>query len=390
MVYTYGAIDIIVKSRALNRVYNGAKRAGKNEGIRSGFYDAELVCFPLGMDPMSACAEAQRLSKLYGFSLPSNNSADNSDSVIVEGFGGPTTECNWIEEITHGVYQMKSNITEWDSEKWLKDFKAASSRGDTHPARRAVFKYTQEISEKGEYIKKGKKITISDPDKSIVYDSKINLPDDVESSSQKTVFEVVNEDCLAVARKLKDENPLVLNMASRRTPGGGVVNGAGAQEECLFRSSNYYKSLYQADDKYPMDRDFGGIYTSNVTVFRDLENKGYGLLDEPFKTNFVAVAAIRNPDLTSSGHLTAEMKKGVRNKIQTILDIAVLHGHKTLILSAFGCGAFHNPPEDIAVIFKEFLEKDPYVHFFNKVVFAIKSDHNDKQNHNFTTFNTCF
>jgi len=30
----------------------------------------------------------------------------------------------------------------------------------------------------------------------------------------------------------------VLNMASPKRPGGGVVNGARAQEECLFRCSN--------------------------------------------------------------------------------------------------------------------------------------------------------
>ena len=124
---------------------------------------------------------------------------------------------------------------------------------------------------------------------------------------------VVNKDCLAFAHELHTQDSTddlcVLNMASARNPGGGVYNGAGAQEEYLFRCSDYFRFLFQyADPKsfdcekeygiphhsthtYPLKKNFGGVYSHGVTIFRDVEAKGYALLDQPWQANFVAVAA---------------------------------------------------------------------------------------------------
>lgn len=390
MVHSYGFIDLIVKSAALEKNYGGAKAVGKQEGIRQGYFDSELICFPLGMNPFDAENEAKRLSSRYHFSLPANGSANNADSVVIEMESGPTTECNWLERIKIGSFQLRSYEGAWNPEKWLQDFNDAALKRNTRPVRVQVYKNTQKISEQGKYTINGKEVNLEVPGESTVYEKEIVLPADIEKNSTNTIFEVVNEDCLETARRLQNENPLLLNMANRQTPGGGVVGGAGAQEECLFRSSNYFQTLYEVGYAYPMNRDFGGIYSPDVTVFRDLESNGYALLEEPFKVSFVAVSAINNPALTSDGHLTKPMEIGTINKIKTILNIAVLHGHKTLILSALGCGAFHNPPEDIACLFKKLLQEEPYYHYFEKVVFAIKKDHNDIRNSNFKAFEECF
>ena len=42
-----------------------------------------------------------------------------------------------------------------------------------------------------------------------------------------------------------------LNMASHKRPGGGVENGARAQEECLFRCSNLFDVV--SKDFYPLN-----------------------------------------------------------------------------------------------------------------------------------------
>ncbi len=88
--------------------------------------------------------------------------------------------------------------------------------------------------------------------------------------------------------------------------GGVYRHGAGAQEENLFRRSNYYQSL--EDPKkidagrrwgYPL-RDFSGVYSPSVRVFRAAESKGYEFLPEPVALDFIAVAAYSHPQLVTA------------------------------------------------------------------------------------------
>lgn len=218
--------------------------------------------------------------------------------------------------------------------------------------------------------------------------------------------EVRKGDCLVIARDLIDKEGVaevcVLNMANRQTPGGGVYSGAGAQEEHLFRSSDYFRSLYQyapfagqygvahAPESYPLDRNFGGAFSRAVTVFRGPEAEGYPLLEHPWQCNFVAVPAIPRPDTfldaTGEERLTPPMADGTRNKIRTILRIARENGQRVLVLGAFGCGAFRNPPRHVAELFKEIIDSAEFASAFDRIVFAIKPDHNDQRGNNFLNF----
>ena len=196
-------------------------------------------------------------------------------------------------------------------------------------------------------------------------------------------------DCLEAAFALQRETggkTAVLNLANRQNPGGGVYTGSGAQEESLFLRSNYYASLYpyaayandydlpQAEQQYPLDRNFGGVWSEGVTVFRGRELEGYPLLDEPWQTNFIAVPALNHPKtVTVNGEqrLPPELEKAALNKIRTVLNIAAEHGVTDLVLGAMGCGAFHNPPRHIAELFRQALDEAPYKGRFRRVVFAI-------------------
>ena len=123
---------------------------------------------------------------------------------------------------------------------------------------------------------------------------------------QKTIIEVLNSDSLLAGKKLIDEgfHPAVLNFANRQTAGGGVLGGAGAQEENIFRRSDLALSLYQfhpiglefkipqREEQYPMDRTTGGAYSPCVTVFRGPEQEGYPLLSHPYQLGIVTVAAM--------------------------------------------------------------------------------------------------
>lgn len=282
-------------------------------------------------------------------------------------------------------------MDKWNAEEWKRQFKIASSTFDSdklYELRQDVIWHTKEISNQHTYEINGMTVNLESPLQSTVYSEEIHLTEaDIQDGEGPVEIQVINKDCLEVAREYADKKPLVLNMANRQTPGGGVEYGAGAQEECLFRSSNYFQALYPLKNSYPMERNYGGIYSPDVTIFRGLEDDGYPLLEIPFKVNFVAVAAVNRPRLTPWGTFTPEIRKATENKIRTVLNIAVLQKQKFLILSALGCGAFKNPPEEVARIFKEQLNQEPYRSYFETVIFAIKPNHRDTDNYNFKTFN---
>lgn len=104
------------------------------------------------------------------------------------------------------------------------------------------FRNTVDIVNQGGYVtENGKCYSFPDDSdmmsKTVFYEREICL---AVQSSYQTVVEVQNIDCLYAGVQLKEQgyNPAILNMASRRNPGGGVATGAGAQEETLFRRTN--------------------------------------------------------------------------------------------------------------------------------------------------------
>jgi uncharacterized protein (TIGR02452 family) len=54
-----------------------------------------------------------------------------------------------------------------------------------------------------------------------------------------------------------------------------------------------------------------------------------------------------------------------------MFDIALENGNDSLVLSAFGCGAYGTPPKEMARLFHEVIESERYKNTFKKIVFAI-------------------
>lgn len=181
----------------------------------------------------------------------------------------------------------------------------------------------------------------------------------------KTFVGVYNADTFDIAKGAITSglNPLILNMANHITPGGGVRNGACAQEECLFRRSNYFATLTK--ELYPL-KDDEIIYSPNITVFKGSEYKTC----TPWKCSCMASAALRRTSAHSDKYTDTEYTSMLL-KIKMMFRLAVLNGHDSLVLGAFGCGAFHNPPAEVCNIFEEvILEYDGY---FKEIIFAVMS-----------------
>ena len=190
-----------------------------------------------------------------------------------------------------------------------------------------------------------------------------------------------------------------MNLASAKKPGGGYRDGLGAQEESLCRSSNLSLSLYQYGDPkyiyiresgvpskaigYPLDRNFGGIYTPNATFFRNNKSKFFTIRDTAFKCDIITVAALSfngRADFSgvdeliyrsSDGGFTPDGEEIMLNKIRTIFRMGVEHNRDALVLGAFGCGAYRLPAKEVARLFRVVMGEPEFTNKFRLIVFAI-------------------
>ena len=269
-----------------------------------------------------------------------------------------------------------------------------------------VFQQTIDIVQEGSYTSEnGEEVELLDNEPMLKGSRFYTKPLDASSvptlsEECKTKIIVRNDDSIHCGHALQQEgyNPVVLNLASRRNPGGGVKNGSRAQEESLFRSTNLFLSMYRyaeyAEDygleksrfQYPMPVRFGGIYVPKATVFRAGAKDDFALLDTPYYMSFVAVAAINHPELDANGNICQEDVNLTKNKMRTMLRIGLLNEHDSIVLGAFGCGAFHNPPKHIARLFHEVIDEKEFKDKYKLIAFAILEDHNSPRGGNLQPF----
>ncbi|MBI2706810.1 MAG: TIGR02452 family protein [Proteobacteria bacterium] len=195
----------------------------------------------------------------------------------------------------------------------------------------------------------------------------------------KTVIQVLNKGTLETMLDsiAMGENPVALNFASQTSPNGGVgADNGGAQEEKISHLTNYYQSLNPKDNPYLQTTlpvynlgEFGTVYSPDVLLIRQKENDRFFFIPPVKGLNFIACAAynLNSPSSPREGaYLT-----GMTHKIRNVLRTAMIHGHSTVILGAWGCGAFANRPDVVALLFQGVLAEPEFLGAFKKVYFSI-------------------
>lgn len=200
--------------------------------------------------------------------------------------------------------------------------------------------------------------------------------------SYSTAIEVRKISTLQAGKQLQEAglNPVALNFASAKNPGGGFLTGARAQEESLCRASGLFACLNK-QPYYNHHRQLGGgfytdyaLYSPDVPVWRD-ENEN--LLDETWPLSFITMAA---PNYRAHGFDPATKPKllaAFEERIRKVLLIALAHDHPSLVLGAWGCGAFGNDSQDVAPIFAKQLHGE-FSGSFQHIIFAILDGSEDK------------
>ena len=185
---------------------------------------------------------------------------------------------------------------------------------------------------------------------------------------------VTTEDSFSAAERF--ERPFVMNFANAHNAGGGFRLGANAQEEALCRCSTLYASITSDEAKemyrYNNTHISAGesdymIYSPDVCVFRDHSCQ---LTEKPFMASVITVPAPnrRGAAVFASSKKIAEAMTG---RIRILLAAAAKHGHRNIILGAWGCGAFGNKPDDVSGYFRKVLIDEGYGKLFDNVCFAV-------------------
>lgn len=292
---------------------------------------------------------------------------------------------------------------DWDVEK-VKDQIAHCGRYGAKRVMEAVYRNNIKVFQHWGYrLPEGRLVGLGDrnalPVGTKVYARAFDV-NDVPVQAKSTKTGCVNADCVDVAKALLDAGyrPAILNLASRRRPDGGYDKGMGAQEETLCRLSMLSQLLYQYYDPkykcvqeaevphrfnaYPLDVDFGGIYSPGVVFFRRNQRDGCAFREAPFACGEITVAALgfREPNnycneerqyLAPDGGFTPQGDAIQLNKIRTIYRLALKSGHDSVVLGAFGCGVNKLPSGAFADLFGRVIDEPEFNGKLCAVVFAI-------------------
>jgi uncharacterized protein (TIGR02452 family) len=188
--------------------------------------------------------------------------------------------------------------------------------------------------------------------------------------------EVTNETTTAALRRLYAagvEDALALNFASARNVGGGFLGGARAQEEDLCRTSALFPCLETQPTYYAANRAHRSclytdhaIYSPRVPFFRD---DALALQPTLAFASVLTMPAPNAAELTRNPGAAQALEETFRARARAVVRMAASRGHRTLLLGAWGCGAFRNSPVLAADAFARALADTAQA--FDLVLFAV-------------------
>lgn len=182
---------------------------------------------------------------------------------------------------------------------------------------------------------------------------------EVSLEPQRTIAALAGE-----KDKYPDARVCLLNFANGTHPGGGWDSGANAQEETLCRASTLIRGLelqpsYYRENKENHRRYNNSIgthnllYSHNVHFFKNDDGED---LDTVYISDVLTLAA---PNLGWNRPASVQDPQAyfklIRNRLLGMTAILNQMNLDTVILGAWGCGAFKNDPEITARAFREIL-----------------------------------
>jgi|694.fasta_scaffold05726_8 uncharacterized protein (TIGR02452 family) len=222
----------------------------------------------------------------------------------------------------------------------------------------------------------------------------------VEPKYEEQKIFVVQEDAFETAAKYVQtgEKVAVLSYAGQETPGGGAieVGSYGFEEDFCYRSDliGFMKKQFKIQKRFDQNNpSFYPVYdhlihTPDITLFRRGADQAYELM-EPVKVGAITCGVPQSmirPKLKGVGtgdisYANEEDAHAMKTRIQNVLKTAYDMNYDTVILGAYGCGAYGNPPQAVAKICKDVIDEF-FQGAFKNIVFAIIDDLHSGHDHN--------
>lgn len=263
-----------------------------------------------------------------------------------------------------------------------------------------VFRDTEEMLETDETLRRA---ALLSKRATVFYPEQIAIPVPC-NPGYDTAVTLSHDRTFAAAMRLRREYPdariAVHNFASATNPGGGVVSGARAQEECLCRCSTLYPALNSSHLRgyyYEFHRNRHDVrytdtvlYTPEVIIFKTDEDIPQLMPKSDWcKVGVITCAAPNlrskpvnpmNPGTGSSIRMSDEALRELHlSRGRRILQAAAAQCNEVLVLGAFGCGAFRNNPDVVAAVYKELTEE--FRGYFRHIEFAVYTPKENPENY---------
>jgi len=240
-------------------------------------------------------------------------------------------------------------------------------------------KHTKEMQEK--YGKGGIAKAIENTK---IYDTDFRCNKSVKEKNMEIIVDDLDT-VHAGRRYCNDGKVALLNFSSYKNPGGMFINGSKAQEECLCHASYLYNVLskfviefYDWNNRHKNKALYlnRGLYTPDILFQYE---------EVLFNCDVITCAAPNKSAAQKYQKVSDEENTSVlRSRIKFVLDIAKDNKVDLLILGAYGCGVFGQDANEVANIFKEYLNTTHKC--FDKVIFAIPKGRDG----NLEAFNSVF
>lgn len=248
---------------------------------------------------------------------------------------------------------------------------------DTYKKLAEIFADTEKVCQTNEVIKKSVEYGLENVK---FYDEKFRVEN--KTLYDYCIITVENERSLNSAERLlkKYKKVAVLNFADPYQPGGLVREGEVTQEECLCRCSTLYpvisdKKCHEFFYNYHMNNPTKWlseriIYVPDVTVFKTDEM--YPQMREDFFN--VDIITSTAPIIVSKDFDSNTLYKVHKSRIKNIFESAIDNGAEAIVVGAFGCGAFNNPPEVVANAFYDVIVDLNYDYCFKEICLAVLAE----------------